>query len=588
MLKAWLDGPYSSARDAAREFLSSPARRIDADQTKEAQREQTLRLLQELAAAEFGNRTYPGVTTNESDLGSFMASFETLGYGPLSLLVKFGVQFGLFGGSIYFLGTEKHHRLLPQVASVDLPGCFAMSELGHGSNVMALETTATYDNATDQLVVHTPRESARKEWIGNAAAHGRMATVFAQLIVNNENHGVHAVLVPIRHESGEPMSGVRIDDCGHKLGLNGVDNGRLWFDQVRVPRDNLLDRYETIDESGNYHSDIPGSNKRFFTMLGTLVGGRICVGAGAVSASKVGLAIALRYGASRRQFGPDGEPERRLNDYPAHQRRLLPALAQAYALTAAVEHARGKFLSDNDPRETEALAAGIKAYCTDHATWSLQRCREACGGQGYLSANRIGPLKSDSDVFTTFEGDNTVLLQLVGKALLSDFRRQFADSRMLGTMRFLGNKARRALAQTNPIVSRLSDPEHLRDRAFQTGLLKFREDHLVEQAALRIKRRIDEGATTFEAFVAVQNHVLAMAHAHVERVVHDCFIASIVQADESLRPTLDQLCDLGPCGASNPTWVGSWKMARLSPTKPRPFATGSTHCAHRWPPRRLR
>ncbi len=112
-----------------------------------------------------------------------------------------------------------------------------MTETGHGSNVQALGTTATYDAATEEFVVHTPTAAARKDYIGNAARHGRMAAVFAQLVVGGETHGVHCLLVPIRTTDGEPLPGVTLSDCGAKLGLNGVDNGRIVFDQVRVPRE---------------------------------------------------------------------------------------------------------------------------------------------------------------------------------------------------------------------------------------------------------------------------------------------------------------------------------------------------------------
>src|SRR3712207_3596767 len=125
-----------------------------------------------------------------------------------------------------------------------------MTETGHGSNVQALRTTATYDADRDELVVHTPDDDARKDYIGNAALHARMAVVFAQLRVGGEEPGIHALLVPLRDERGETLPGVRIEDCGEKLGLEGVDNGRIWFDHVRVPRTALLDRYGGIDEQG--------------------------------------------------------------------------------------------------------------------------------------------------------------------------------------------------------------------------------------------------------------------------------------------------------------------------------------------------
>ena len=126
-----------------------------------------------------------------------MTIFQTLAHFDLSLVVKFGVQFGLFGGSVHHLGTRAHHeRYLPDIGTLTLPGCFAMTETGHGSNVRDLETTASFDRETDEFVIHTPTDAARKDWIGNAAAHGRVATVFAQLIVDETVHGVHAFLVP--------------------------------------------------------------------------------------------------------------------------------------------------------------------------------------------------------------------------------------------------------------------------------------------------------------------------------------------------------------------------------------------------------
>src|SRR5690606_13505885 len=117
-------------------------------------------------------------------------------------------------------------------------------------------TTATYDASTGEFEIHTPSDSAQKNYIGNAAVHGQLAVVFAQLVVGGEVQGVHALLAPIRDAKGATMPGVRIEDCGPKLGLNGVDNGRIWFDHVRVPRENLLNRYADVTPDGSYVSPI--------------------------------------------------------------------------------------------------------------------------------------------------------------------------------------------------------------------------------------------------------------------------------------------------------------------------------------------
>src|SRR3954468_16104726 len=194
-LRALLDGEHVEIRDRVREWLSTPGNAAAADLPIEEHREQVLAWARELASKGDTAMGYPVEYGGQDAVARSIASFETLAYGDLSLLVKIGVQFGLFGGAVLHLGTEKHHqRYLRAITSLELPGCFAMTETGHGSNVQALETTATYDPESREFVVDTPTEAAGKDYIGNAARHGRMAAVFAQLIVGGEERGVHALL----------------------------------------------------------------------------------------------------------------------------------------------------------------------------------------------------------------------------------------------------------------------------------------------------------------------------------------------------------------------------------------------------------
>lgn len=561
-MRTLLDGPEAALRERLRTFLSSDAlARIDPETDRTAYREQVLAWCQAIAAEGFGALSFAPEHGGENDPAAFVAAFETIAYHDLSLLVKFGVQFGLFGGSVQRLGTKRHHdQYLHDIGTLALPGCFAMTETGHGSNVADLETIARYQPEDQTWDIHTPHEGARKEYIGNAACHGRMATVFAQLVTGTSDddagehglgeHGVHAFLVPIRDEIGQPLPGIRIEDNGHKLGLNGVDNGRLWFDHVRVPRENLLDRFATVDASGRYESPIRSPSKRFFTMLGTLVGGRVSIGMASLSAAKSALAIAVRYGNRRRQFGPAGESETALLDYPAHQMRLMPRLAQTYALNFALRDLGERYarnLTDpdsQDGREVETLAAALKAASSWHATDTIQTCREACGGQGYLAINRFADLKADTDVFTTFEGDNTVLLQLVAKSMLTRYKKQFHDMSLFGLMRHVASRAATTLSEKNPIVVRMTDEEHLRDLDFQRACLRGREDHLLITVAKRLRNRVSSGENIQNAIDACQNHLLATAKAFVERLVFERFSSGIDQAPEALRPVLDDLRDL--------------------------------------------
>lgn len=533
-----LDGAHVDIRERVRAFLDDPTRRMYG-LGKDAQRDKVRGWLADLSATGLLDLAFPGVTSDVPDLQPFMVLFETLALGDLSLVVKTGVQVGLFGGSLYFLGTERHRARLADVASLRLPGCFAMSEVGHGSNVAGLETTARYDAATRELVIHTPREAARKDWIGGLADDARAATVFAQLEVGGQSHGVHAIFVQVRDDAGNPMPGVRIGDCGWKMGLNGVDNGRLWFDQVRVPVDALLDRFATIDEAGEYVSPIGSRDRRFFTMLGTLVGGRICVGAAGVSVAKSALTIAIRYSLARRQFGPE-TGELPLLRYPTHQRRLLPPLATTYVLSLAFERLRHRFAEvtatpDADTRELEAEAAGLKVAATWHATRTVQLARESCGGQGYLGVNRLPDLRADSDVFSTFEGDNTVLLQLVAKSLVSRFQRELQSGGVGAIARMVAGIAAERVVDMNPITARRTDPDHLGDREYLLASLDHRASTLGRSAARRLAKRLGAEMDPQDALLEVQEHLVAAASAWVDELTFRWFDEALNEREASIE-----------------------------------------------------
>jgi len=521
-LRSALDGQHKPIRDKVRAILSDAQFRYVSELSTEAYREQVLSWLKALATSGLLEMAYPHGLEAGRDIGQFVSAFEALAFFDLSLVVKFGVQFGLFGGTVEGLGTTRHLSLVPDIATCQLLGCFAMTERGHGSNVRDLLTVARYQPETKEFVITTPNLSAGKEWIGNAALHARMAVVFAQLETLGERHGVHAFLVPIRDAHGAPVRSVRIEDCGEKMGLNGVDNGRLWFDDVRVPREALLDRFGQVAEDGEYESKIPSAGKRFFTMLGVLVGGRISVAGGALSSSKVGLAIALRYAEQRRQF-PDAEGnEQPLLGYLTHRRRLVPRLAAAYAFSFAqheLVHQSEALGRDGDTRSVETLAAGIKALGTWQAVDTLQQCRECCGGQGYLTANRLDALRTDTDVFTTFEGDNTVLLQLVAKDLLFKFKRALKKNPVLTVARALGENLMSAVTERNPFDTRRDDSESLTSFEFHEAALRFREKSLLESLTRRIFSRTSRGMDAQAAFEECQDHALSLARAHVEHFV---------------------------------------------------------------------
>ena len=563
-LRIALDGKWRHVREQSRIELAEMDLAFDHDLSMDEARERTFRQLKELVPTGLPAAGFLEEHGGTGDPGAAVTGIEMLAQFDLSLMVKAGVQWGLFGGAVENLGTQHHHdTYVRDLINLDLVGCFAMTEMGHGSDVQNLETTATFDPATEEFVIHSPTPSSRKDYIGNAAKHATMAAVFAQLITRGESYGVHCFLVPIRDEHGEDLPGVTTSDCGQKGGLTGVDNGRIMFDHVRVPRQNLLNRYGQVDEGGGYTSPIFEQGRRFFTMLGTLIRGRVSVGGSASATAEVALTMAGRYALKRRQFGPSPDNEVLLADYRVHQRRLLPLIARSYAYRFAQNQLvarmhRLQIADDPDPmqqRELESRAAGLKVVQTWHASRAIQEAREMCGGAGYMADNRLVTLRGDVDVFTTFEGDNHVLLQLVAKELLTSYASELGGLDPVGLVRFAAGtvtdvvKERTAASQ---LIQRLidarpgNDDHDLLDIGTHLSMFEDREEHVIETAARRLRRAAKaDDDEAFAIFNAAQDHVIRCARVHIDRVVLEAFTAGIGRCeDEEAQALLRDVCAL--------------------------------------------
>ncbi|MDX2377477.1 acyl-CoA dehydrogenase family protein [Microbacterium sp. LRZ72] len=546
-------GTWADTRRRAREMIKNPALWRDDSLGMDEHRERVLGQLHLLVQEGGVHRAFPVEYGGEADNGANIAGFEELVAADPSLQIKSGVQWGLFGSAVLQLGTKEHHdKWLPGIMSLDIPGAFAMTETGHGSDVAAIGTTATYDPENEEFVLDTPFRGAWKDYLGNAALHGIAATVFAQLITNGVNHGVHCFYVPLRDEDGEFLPGIGGEDDGLKGGLNGIDNGRLHFDQVRIPRTNLLNRYGDVAPDGTYSSQIATPGRRFFTMLGTLVQGRVSLDGAAAWASALGLNIAITYATQRRQFDSGaGTDEVVLLDYARHQRRLLPRLATTYAQIFAHDEFLQKFDavfsgaadSDADREDLETLAAALKPLSTWHALDTLQECREACGGNGFMFENRLVGLRQDLDVYVTFEGDNNVLLQLVGKRLLSDYARQFKgkDARALAAFA-VGQTAGKVfhgagLRQLGQAVGDLGQVSRSVERGLradqQQELLTDRVQQMVADIGARLRPAAklppQEAAALFNAN---QSELIEAARAHGELLQWEAFTDAVNRTDD--------------------------------------------------------
>ncbi len=574
-------GKWKTERLASRALASEERFHTIHGQPMDEHRIRALGQLQQLADEGAVQRAFPKDLGGGDNHGGNVASFEELVLADPSMQIKAGVQWGLFGSAILHLGTEEHHKKwLPAVMDLSLPGAFAMTEIGHGSDVASVGTTATYDPEAEEFEIHTPFAGAWKEFLGNAALHGQAAVVFAQLITKGVNHGVHAFFVPIRTPDGEMMPGVGSEDDGVKGGLNGIDNGRLHFTHVRIPREHLLNRYGNVEADGTYSSPIESPGRRFFTMIGTLVQGRVSLDGSAVRAMQAALTIAIRYGNERRQFPGASGREIVLLDYGQHQRRLMPRLAQTYAMAYASERLLTVFDevfsgvkdTDENREDLETLAAGLKPLSTWAALDTLQEAREACGGAGFMAKNRLTGLRADLDIYVTFEGDNNVLLQLVGKRLLTDYADQFKDGDKAAYARAaasqLGDRVSRfGLRQLGQSIADLGQMarsiESLRTAEAQRELLADRVETMIAEIASALRDagkdvpKAERTQLSEDAFNAQQHKLIQAATAHVELLQWEALTEEVEKlTDPGTKQIMTWVRDLFGLGLleRNMTW----------------------------------
>ncbi|CAH9082072.1 unnamed protein product [Cuscuta europaea] len=502
----------------------------DYNQTMEEQRELTMRRIEFLS----GIGLFRGWLTDngpEAELRK-LSFLEVTSLFDHSLSVKLGVHFLLWGGAIQFLGTKRHHdKWLRDSENYVVSGCFAMTELGHGSNVRGIETVTTYDPSTREFIINTPCESAQKYWIGGAANHATHTIVLSQLLIGGKNEGVHAFIAQIRDTNGNICPNIRIADCGHKIGLNGVDNGRIWFDNLRVPRENLLNLVADVTSDGEYVSAIKDPDQRFGALMAPLTTGRVTIPTVVTYAAKVGLATAIRYSLTRRAFSvtPYG-PEVLLLDYPSHQRRLLPLLAKTYAMSLAASSLKMMYVKRTPEvnKTIHVVSSALKATLSWHNMRTLQECREACGGQGIRTENRIGQSKSDYDVNSTFEGDNNVLMQQVSKALLSVFvacKRKGIPFEELGLEH---------MNESSPVIPFKLSNDTLRSIQFQSDVFCLRERELLKRFASEVSEHQARGESKESALLLSHQIAGDLGKAFADLSIYRAFL----EAEASVKSGL--------------------------------------------------
>ncbi|KAG5357393.1 Acyl-coenzyme A oxidase 2 [Yarrowia sp. C11] len=485
-------------------------------------------------------------------------SFRKIGFlGILDMgtYARLGVHYALFCNSIRGQGTpDQLMYWLDQGAMVikGFYGCFAMTELGHGSNLSRLETIATFDKETDEFIINTPHVGATKWWIGGAAHTSTHTLAFARLQVDGKDYGVKSFVVPLRNLDDHSLRpGIATGDIGKKMGRDAVDNGWIQFTNVRVPRNYMLMKHTKVLRDGTVKQP-PLAQLTY----GSLITGRVQMTTDSHNVSKKFLTIALRYATIRRQFSSTpGEPETRLIDYLYHQRRLLPLMAYSYAMKLAGDHVRELFFASQEKAETlkEDDKAGVEAYVQDikelfsvsaglkaATTWAcadiIDKARQACGGHGYSAYNGFGQAFQDWVVQCTWEGDNTVLTLSAGRALIQSALVFRKEGKLGNATKYLSRSKELAKAKRNG--RSLEDPKLLVEawEAVSAGAINAATDAYEELAK--------QGVSVDECFEQVSQERFQAARIHTRRALIEAFYSRIATAEDKVKPHLIPLANL--------------------------------------------
>ncbi|OPJ71943.1 peroxisomal acyl-coenzyme A oxidase 2 isoform A [Patagioenas fasciata monilis] len=452
----------------------------------------------------------------------------------------------VFMRCISVLGSDEQiAKWIPPATQYRLIGSYAQTELGHGTYLQGLETTAVFDITTQEFILNTPKISAMKWWPGDMGRSATHAVVFAQLYVQGQCYGVHPFILQIRSLQDHSLCpGITAGDIGPKMNFEHTDNGYLMLQNVRVPRENMLNKFCEVQPDGTYIKR--GSPKiNYFTMTTVRIS---LISDEVILPLMKACTIAIRYSAVRRQSKlKPGEQEAKILDYQTQQEKLLPQLAAAYAF-----HFINKYLQellnrgyrevqtknfDNLP-ELHAFSSGFKALATQYCTSAVEICLRACGGHGYSLLSGLPSLYTKILASCIYEGENTILLLQTARFLIKCFSAASAGQPVPPSVIYLSVMKAGKCPAKNKLDFLSPD---IYTEAYQHAAVR-----LVSSTAAKLQDLIQSGVKKHEAWnqCTVQLAQAAKAHCHYITVKNFAETVEKLETEAGIQKIMKHLCDL--------------------------------------------
>ncbi|KAL1922943.1 uncharacterized protein VTP21DRAFT_9319 [Calcarisporiella thermophila] len=462
-------------------------------------------------------------------------------------------HYGLFLYTIETMGNDEQKKwFLQRAREMKIVGSYAQTELGHGSNVRGLMTTAVYDKSTQEFIVNTPTLRAIKWWPGTLGKVATHAAVYAQLIIDGKEYGVHPFIVQIRDEQHRPLPGIELGDLGPKLGDHANDTGYMVMKDVRIPRMFLLARYQEVTPEGKYIVH-PAKKQNAQVHYATMITTRASMVKSASGHLAKCVTIAVRYSAVRTQgYAEPGrgnrsykDREMKVIDYQVQRFRLFKQLALCYAMkfTGGWMMQVMAGMEAGNERNLEALpelaatSSGLKALCTYLAWQGIEDVRKCCGGNGYLMDSGIAPLAADYVWQITAEGDWIILMLQTARFLIQSVGKVLQGGKVGGVAAYIANIGRDA---PQPATK----PEAFMDLAYLQDLFEYGALSQIREAAERFQATMEESkGQLYEAINENAIQMVAAVRSHTYFFFLNNFVTTINGiSDVRIRAVLTRVC----------------------------------------------